>query len=177
MPEMAAECGAEEAALRYRAIVVTTLRQIKGVPDLRLRILPEPDDAAEALRFWLLPRLADRWQMEGAIFRSDGWEIDFGGENEHLVEASGEILCPYLGARWVHAALLGLERGGHRVVGPSSDGSEVFRARALNEMDQPEIRVLPELPVIRNGPHWRDALDGPLGPSLKRALQEESWGA
>jgi hypothetical protein len=119
--EMIADHGAEEAARRYRAVALTTLRQLRGLSDTRLRISAEPDDAAEALRFWLLPRLALRWQMDGAVFRSEGWEIDFGDTGEEFpVHAWGDAMCPFLGARWLHAALLGLERGEHRVIGPTA---------------------------------------------------------
>ena len=122
---MARDHGHGEAARRYRAIVLTLLRQLRGLTHTRLRILPVPDDAAEAIRFWLLPRLADRWQAEDLVFRADGWEIDFGGDlGGYQVEARGEVLCPFLAARWVHTAMLGVERGTHRVVGPASDGGE-----------------------------------------------------
>jgi hypothetical protein len=174
-PEMTKDHGAEEAARRYRAIVVTTLRQLRGLSGTRLRIVPLPMDADEALRFWLLPRLADRWQAEDGVFRSDGWEIDFGGEtDDYQIVSSGEILCPFLGARWVHTALLGMERGTHRVTGPAAGGGEYFRAYSLLENEAAEMRVLPELPVIQNHEHWTQALESPLGPSLKKAWEEEA---
>lgn len=173
LPRMAEEHGNEEAARRYRAIVVTTLRQLRGLAETRLRIVAEPDDADEALRFWLLPRLADRWQAEAGFFRNDGWEIDFGGDSlDFRIEARGEILCPFLGARWVHAAMLGLERGEHEVIGPASGGGEYFRARAAKAGKLIE-RSLPELPVIREHGHWLEALESPLGPALKKAWEEE----
>jgi hypothetical protein len=173
---MAEEHGAEEAARRYRAIVVTTLRQLRGLAETRLRIVAEPADADEALRFWLLPRLADRWQMEGGVFLTDGWEIDFGGESlDYRIEAQGEILCPFLSARWVHAAMLGLERGEHEVIGPASGGGEYFRARAVNAGKLME-RALPELPVIREHAQWLEVMNSPLGPALKKAWEEEGKG-
>lgn len=175
LPLMVEEHGAEEAARRYRAIVITTLRQLRGLSETRLRIVPEPEDADEALRFWLLPRLAERWQAEGAVFRSEGWEIDFGGDSHpYRIEAHGEILCPFLGARWVHTALLGLERGTHRVSGPASGGGEYFHARPVDATGVLEHRLLPELPVIRNHGHWAQALESPLGPALKKAWEEEA---
>lgn len=175
LPEMAADHGPEEAARRYRAIVVTTLRQLRGLSDARLRLAVEPGDADEAVRFWLLPRLAERWQMEDAVFRAEGWEIDFGGKpDEFPIRATGEILCPQLGARWVHAALLGLGRTTHRVSGPAVGGGEYFTARALeNPADLPP-RILPELPVIQTHDHWHQALNSALGPALKRAWEEEA---
>ncbi|MEI8036803.1 MAG: hypothetical protein WCJ14_00290 [Verrucomicrobiota bacterium] len=175
LPLMAADHGPEEAARRYRAIVVTTLRQLRGLADTRLRLLPEPVDAAEAIRFWLLPRLADRWQSTATVFRADGWEIDFGDEPlDYQVEATAEILCPFLCARWVHTALLGLDRGGHRVSGPASGGGgEYLRAGPVTGPDLLEVRTLPELPVIRHHDHWLEALDSPLGPALRKAWEAE----
>jgi glycosyltransferase A (GT-A) superfamily protein (DUF2064 family) len=181
LPMMAEEHGHDEAARRYRAIVVTTLRQLRGLTNTRLRLLAEPDDATEAIRFWLLPRLAESWQGCDSVFRSDGWEIDFGGEPySYQIEAIGEILCPFLGARWVHTALLGLDRGSHRVVGPASGGGEYFRARPvtgpLGDPNLLEERTLPELPVIRNHSQWMEALDTPLGPALMKAWEAEGGG-
>ena len=172
LPEMAAAADPHEAARRYRAIVVTTLRQLRGLADARLRLLVEPDDASEAVRFWLLPRLAERWQADEEIYRSSGWEIDFGGESHGFpIRAEGEILCPHLGARWVHTALLGLGRSVGKVVGPATGGGGYFHAEA--GAGGLPARLLPELPVIRHDEDWRHALDGPLGPALKRAWEEE----
>jgi len=179
LPLMAREHGPDEAARRYRAIVVTMLRQLRGLAGTRLRILPDPEDAAEAIRFWLLPRLAGRWQAADEVFVADGWEIDFGGDSAGcLVVASGEVLCPFLGARWVHTAMLGLERGTHQVRGPARDGGDYFRARPAAAVAPPDVslleeRLLPELPVIRDTREWDEALDSALGPALKRAWEEE----
>jgi glycosyltransferase A (GT-A) superfamily protein (DUF2064 family) len=175
LPEMAAVHGAQEAARRYRAIVLLTLRQLRGLSDARLRLAVEPADADQAVRFWLLPRLADRWQVDDAVFRSVGWEIDFGGDSdEFLIQASGEILCPDLGARWVHTALLGIGRTTHQVIGPAAGGGEYFRADSGEAAAGLVPRILPELPIIRTNEHWDQALDSALGPALKRAWEEEA---
>ena len=174
LPEMADEHGPEEAARRYRAIVVTTLRQLRGLADARLRLAVAPDDAHEAVRFWLLPRLAENWQNHNSVFRSAGWEIDFGGNSDHFpIRATGEILCPQLGARWVHAALLGFGRTTHRVIGPATNGGEYFHAHAAEAPADLTPRILPELPIIQTSDHWHQALDSALGPALKRAWEEE----
>jgi hypothetical protein len=174
-PEMATDHGPEEAARRYRAVAVTTLRQLRGLSEARLRLEANPHDADEAVRFWLLPRLAEKWQSTDGVFRADGWEIDFGGNpGEFPIQASGEILCPFLGSRWVHAALLGLGRTTHQVIGPAVGGGEYFRAHAPAAPAGLEPRILPELPVIRTSEHWQDALDSALGPALKRAWEEEA---
>ena len=175
LPEMAAEHGPNEAARRYRALVVTTLRQLRGLTKARLRLSIAPADADEAVRFWLLPRLSESWQTHDHVFRSEGWEIDFGGSaDEFTVHAHGEILCPYLGARWVHAALLGLDRRSHRIVGPAIGGGEYLRAHASDAPADLPLQQLPELAVVRTGDHWQEALDSALGPALKRAWEEEA---
>ena len=176
LPEMVADHGPEEAARRYRAIVVTTLRQLRGLSDARLRLEIEPQDAQEAVRFWLLPRLAEKWQARDGIFRADGWEIDFSGTtHDFQVHALGEILCPNLGARWVHTALLGIGRATSQVIGPASDGGEYFRAHsAVIATDLPP-RILPELPIIRTSEHWLMMMDSILGPALKKAWEEEGY--
>lgn len=173
LSDMAAEVGGTESARRYRAVALTTLRQLRGLADTRIRLVCRPDDAAEAIRFWLLPKLAERWMHECGVFRSDGWEIDFGGENDGFAAtAEGELMCPDLGARWVHTALLGIERGSHRVRGPAEEGGDYFRAAAAGAGAAVE-RLLPALPVIRLAADWVRALEGPLGRSLKRAWEEE----
>ncbi len=176
LPEMATDHGPEEAARRYRAIVVTTLRQLRGLTDARLRLIVAPVDADEAIRFWLLPRLAPHWQSDGGVFRSDGWEVDFGndgGENFD-VHATGEILCPNLGARWVHAGLLGMGRTATHVIGPASGGGSYFEARAIGASEELPPRILPGLPVIRTSADWQQVMDSALGASLKKAWEEEA---
>lgn len=175
LPKMTEEHGPEEAARRYRAVVLTTLRQLRGLAETRLRLLVSPDDGHEAVRFWLLPRLADSWQADDQVFRTQGWEIDFGGNHDHFpIQASAEILCPNLGARWVQAALLGLGRTTAQVIGPAIGGGEYFRAHAIGNAGNLETRILPELPIIHTSDHWQEAIDSPLGPALKRAWEEEA---
>ncbi len=171
LPEMAMACGAVEAARRYRAIVMTTMRQLRGLADMRIRLAVAPVDADEAVRFWLLPRLAGQWVAAEGVFRADGWEIDFGGGGEFDTSARGEILCPYLGARWVHTALVGHGRSVGEIHGPAIGGGRYFHAPAADPALPP--RRLPELEILATDGQWHEALDGPLGPALKRAWEEE----
>ncbi len=174
LPEMVADHGPDEAARRYRAIVLTTMRQLRGLAEARIRLTADPADADEAIRFWLLPKLAEKWQGDGLAFRTDGWEIDFGGDTSgfHL-HARGEILCPFLGSRWVHTALLGIGSSTAEVIGPATDGGHYFHCHAPDAPPGLQPRILPELPIIRNNGDWEAALASPLGPALKRAWEEE----
>lgn len=174
LPEMAVDHGPEEAARRYRAIAVTTLRQLRGLAESRLRLTVVPTDGHEAVRFWLLPRLAGKWQASDEVYRAEGWEIDFGGDaSDFPVHAHGEILCPQLGARWVHTALLGIGRTTGQVTGPTAEGGEYFQAQAaISSADLPP-RILPPLPIIRTSEQWEEALAGLLGPALKKAWEAE----
>lgn len=175
LPEIAAVHGAEEAALRYRAIVLTTLRQLRYLSDARIRLLVSPEDGEEAVRFWLLPRLSDRWHAKDKIYTTDGWEIDFGhGPGDFTVTASADILCPNLSARWIHAGLLGLGRTAGFVLGPATGGGHYFLAKPQQEDTSLPERILPELPVIHSQEDWEQALDSPLGATLKKAVQEET---
>lgn len=168
--EMAAAVGDDEAVRRYKAVVLSTLRQLKGLVETRIRIAAHPPDADEALRFWLLPRLAERWETDHGVFRTQGWEIDFGTPAlDAVVWAEGDIRCPDLGARWVHAAMIGLERGLHGVAAFSADGELCFRAGHTDA----ELRKLPELALVRNDAEWQRALEGPLGATLRKAWEEE----
>lgn len=174
LPEMAADAGADEAARRYRAIVVTTLRQLQGLENSRIRLIVSPEDGEEAVRFWLLPRLADHWQSGFGIFRSAGWEIDFGNApGEFSIHATADVLCPYVSARWVHAGLLGLGKSAGRIVGPASDGGMYLQATLEDGPGILPDRLLPELLVIRTEKDWQTALDSPLGAALKKAWEVE----
>jgi hypothetical protein len=185
LPEMTATHGPEEAARRYRAVALTTLRQLRGLADARLRLQIDSPDASEAVRFWLLPKLADSWQLTDGIFRSDGWEIEIASPSDgeiilphpsFSIDARGEILCPFLSARWVHAALLGLGRTTGEVIGPATHGDcHYFHALAPVPAAAGLLpRMLPPLPILRTGGDWHDALESPLGAGLKKAWEQEA---
>lgn len=174
LPHIAASHGADEAARRYKAIVLTTLRQLRGLSDSCIEIHCTPDDAVDAIRFWLLPRLADHWQQTSGHFVSDGWQITFAPQQETpSIRATGHILCPWLSARWVHTAMLGLDRGTHHAIGLSPCGEPYFEARANHAADPLEHRPLPPLQIIKTDADWQDALKSPLGPAIKKAWEAE----
>lgn len=174
LPLMALSHGAEEAAARYRALVLTTLRQLRGLPDTEIELLCDPEDAAEAVRFWILPALAQDWSaQQDSLYVTEGWQIRFiSPANQPDVIAEGEVLCPWLGARLVHTALLGLERNSHRVLGLSPCGRPYLQASGYATPNDVPVQHLPAMPIVHNDSDWLAALDSPLGPALKRAHEE-----
>jgi len=174
---MAAEVGPEEAARRYRAVVLTTLRQLRWLDRARLRLSVTPLDGHEAVRFWLLPRLAESWAQADGIFQAQGWEIDFGASapESFAVRARADVLCPMAGSRWVQAALTGLGNSIGSVTGPALGGGTYFSAMPGAAVETSAERILPPLPVIRVHADWLEALESPLGAALGRAWEEDSW--
>ncbi|MGD7652673.1 MAG: hypothetical protein ACQCXQ_05620 [Verrucomicrobiales bacterium] len=169
------DLGPDEAARRYRAVVLTTMRQLRGLEATTIRILTDPADANEAIRFWLLPKLSDHWENNDPDFQTTGWALSFATTAPTAsVRAEADILCPFLSARWIHTALIGIERGGHRVTGPSDDGGHCFNAEPTDAASPLETRALPPLPVVKTAGQWDQALKSPLGPALKKAWKEEA---
>ncbi len=54
---LVATVGDEEAVKRYRSMVVVLLEQLEGLNNTHVRFCYAPDDATDAIKFWLLPQL------------------------------------------------------------------------------------------------------------------------
>ncbi len=173
MPSIAISHGENEACRRYRALVLTTLRQLAGLRDTTIQIDADPEDAAEAIRFWILPCLADTWQAtDDGSYVSTHWRIRFAPPAQApLVHADGEILCPWLGSRLLHTALLGLESGDRQCIGRSDTGQVYLHARSATAHVDSVIHERPPMPIIHSDGDWLEALDSPLGPALKKAYE------
>lgn len=157
--------------------MLTTLRQLRHLKDTTLQITACPADAQEAIQFWLLPHLSDNWAADKNHFRADGWSLCFSTNepaNTATLIAQGDICCPFLSARWVHAAMLGLERGEHRVWAPSQQGSTAFEATSIHLPPHAPIQQLPSLPVIATDADWQEALSSPIGAKLQKAWEQEA---
>lgn len=191
---MALEVGEEESLVRYRATIVASLRQLGNLANSRIRLWVTPDDAADAVRFWLLPRLSDRWRVDDGIFRVAAWELEFRiGHPEESAAAQGyavqgviDLLCPEIGARWVHAAVLGLGRTTRRAVAPLVNGSGCGFLAWNTAHEAPSIdgspptatptlpdRLLPPVRSLENDADWQAFLEAPVGSPLRRAYHEE----
>lgn len=145
---LASTVGAEEAARRYKALVEVLLRQLQGLENCRIRFCYAPDDADDAIRFWLLPLMnASSGESENvylaptALGEKYRQEIDFrpqgqGDLGERMQRAFAEGFtdgyeqiavigtdCPDCGARWINAGFSRMAKeASHGMIGPSLDG-------------------------------------------------------
>ncbi len=147
LPRLAADVGEREATRRHRALVEVLLRQLQGLNDCRLRFCYAPDDAGDAIRFWLLPEMDATSSDQPDIYQSPNGnnsppqQIDFrqqgsGDPGQRLrrafdagfadgfteIAAIGSS-CPACGARWINAAFARLaDSRRDLVIGPGNDG-------------------------------------------------------
>ena len=147
---LAEDIGSDEAARFYKAMVEVLLIQLRGLINCRIRFCYAPDDAGDAIRFWLLPEMDASSGESGGIYvapvytnqQSTHQQIDFrpqgdGDLGDRLSHAFEEGFsdgfesiavigtdCPACGARWINAAFSRLESSSQRngVIGPCPDG-------------------------------------------------------
>ncbi len=125
---LAIDVGNEKSAQYYQAIVEVLLKQLQGLENCRIRFCYTPDDAGDAVRFWLLPKLKATLSVkEPNLFviptaGTQEQEIDFRPQigqtlTERVSAACREGFdhgfteiaairsdCPECGARWINAA-------------------------------------------------------------------------
>lgn len=127
--------GAEPAVLVYRAMVRLLLQQLSGLADCHLRFCYAPDDAQDAIRFWILPEI-----MDAPKIHLDPSQIEFHAQGDgdlgtRLAKATSRGFadgyekvavigsdCIELSSRWVHAAFAQLNDKHDAVIGPTPDG-------------------------------------------------------
>lgn len=153
---LARDVGDEDASRYYKALVEVLLRQLQGLEDCRIRFCYAPDDAEDAIRFWLLPEMrATSSSSEGLYLAPHSHtvdqptqEVDFRPQgNGHLGDRLNRAFkaafeddfneiavigtdCPDCGARWINAAFsrLSSDTGRDIVIGPSTDGGYYLMA-------------------------------------------------
>ena len=132
---LAATVGAEQAATVYRAMVRLLLMQLSGLEQCHLRFCYTPDDAHDAIQFWILPEIMDtpeiKLNLEHIDFRAQG-----GGDlGARLTRAARQAFqegyqkvafigsdCIELSSRWIQAAFAQLNDTHDAVIGPTPDG-------------------------------------------------------
>ena len=132
---LASTVGADSAAAIYKAMVRVLLRQLSGLQDCHLRLCYAPDDAHDAIRFWLLPEIMDSpdidlspdqldFQPQGEgdlgarLTRATAAGFDEGYEKVAVIGSD----CIEISSRWIHAALVQLNDRHDTVIGPTPDG-------------------------------------------------------
>lgn len=132
---LAESLGPEDAAAVYRVLVRILLRQLSGLEECHLRFCFSPDDAGDAVRFWILPEIIDSPDIalspETIDFQPQG-EGDLGtrlarataegfAEDFQKVAVIGSD-CIEISSRWIHAAFAQLNARHDLVIGPTPDG-------------------------------------------------------
>ena len=205
-----ATMGQENAARVYQALVHVLLRQLNGLENCHLRFCYAPDDADEAVRFWILSHIIDHPAL---VF--DETKIDFqpqgeGDLGDRLARAFAQGFdegyekiavigtdCIDVSSRWVHAAFTQLNEKHSIIVGPTPDGgyhllamdqhySKLFQdipwsteetlSTTLTRAEEQNLAVyqLPPLTDIDTEDDYKEALLGPLGPALRKAVKDLS---
>ena len=127
--------GMEQATIVYRAMVRLLLIQLSELEECRLRFCYAPDDAHDAMRFWLLPEIMDVTEIqlnpEHVDFRPQG-EGDLGARlsraaRQAFEEGYQKIAfigsdCIEISSRWIQAAFAQLNDRHEAVIGPTPDG-------------------------------------------------------
>ena len=150
---LAATVGHEEAAKRYRSMVAVLLEQLEGLNNTHVRFCYAPDDATDAIKFWLLPQLRGHTIKQGNSFlftpkkHASPFTIDFAAQGDgdlglRLKRATSQAFddghekvavigtdCVHCGSRWINAAFTQTTPD-RCVVGPSDDGGYYLLATA-----------------------------------------------
>ena len=132
---LAAAVGAERAAAIYRAMVRVLLRQLSGLENCHLRFCFAPDEARDAIRFWLLPEIMDSPEIDLAPDHLDFHPQGEGDLGARLTRATTQAFaegyrkvavigsdCIEISSRWIHAAFVQLNERHDLVIGPTPDG-------------------------------------------------------
>ena len=207
---LAAKVGDDLAVNIYKSMVRILLQQLSGLQDCHLRLCCAPDDAQDAIRFWLLPEIMDSSEMVLSTEHLDFWPQGEGDLGARLTRATAAAFeegyqkvavigsdCIEISSRWIHAALVQLNDRHEVVVGPTPDGgyhllatsrhlpvlfqdipwssSETLDATLARAADSglPHYQ-LPPLPDIDTEEDYQAALDGPLGPRLRKLITQET---
>jgi len=157
---LSAEVGEDEATERYKALVAVLMRQLRGLRDCRASSCDAPEDAEDAVRFWILPQLEGigggqdgvySWAfVEGGIDFAPQGTGDLGermgrqfargfAEGYAKVAAMGSD-CVAMGSGWLNAAFTQLRDEDGVLIGPSTAGGAVLLG--LGQMEGSPFRAM-----------------------------------
>ncbi|MFC5050964.1 DUF2064 domain-containing protein [Rubritalea spongiae] len=144
--QLAASIGDEQANLRYKAIVSVLLEQLEGLSNTHVRFCYAPDDAGDAITFWLIPELRGDVIKRSTDFiftpekNAPPFTVDFHPQGEGSLSSCVQRAtdqafsegyqkvavigtdCVHCGARWINAAFLQTKENSC-VIGPAENGS------------------------------------------------------
>ena len=188
---LASDVGDENATRYYKALVEVLLRQLQGLNNCRIRFCYAPDDAGDAIRFWILPEMRATSGPTQEIYLAPAshlvddpsQEIDFhqqgeGDLGDRLARAFTQGFddgfqevcvigsdCPECGSRWINAAFsrLSADKPRQVVIGPSQDGGYYLLA-----LESPAPGLFEKIP-------WSDSqvLDATLAVAATEELNVE----
>lgn len=153
---LGATTGHEEATKRYKAMVEVLLLQLEGLQNTHVRFCYAPDDAGDAISFWILPLLRGDVIKRSRDFlftpskHAPAFTIDFTPQGEgdlgaRLERATAEAFalgaqkvaimgsdCVHCGSRWINAAFLQTKED-TCVLGPCDDGGYYLLATSSHQ--------------------------------------------
>jgi len=156
---LAKDSDNETAALYFRSMVRVLIRQFRGLEDTQIRFCYAPDDAEEAIKFWILPQFEGNttmtsdglFQIEDEIPTSKTQFVDFqpqgdgdlgdrlergftkGFEDGFSKVAAIGSDCIEIGSRWINRAFGQMKESQHLSIGPTPDGGYYFIGLGRNE--------------------------------------------
>ena len=150
LPKLAADVGEAKASDYYKALIEVMLRQLQGLEKCRVRFCYSPDDASDAAKFWLLPKMDARSSTTEDLYLAPSpastaqlpQEVDFRPQghgdlgqriqrafSDAFAEGYQEIAlldptCIECGARWINATFARFHTKTSRdtVIGPTDKG-------------------------------------------------------
>jgi hypothetical protein len=193
-PTLSNDTSPYEAYLSYKTLVTAIFHQLEGLQDTQVVCYISPEDAIDAVKFWLLPLLRGNVTMiDETRFHltpskaAPSMPIHFRAApappNEDLFQkirhhafADGYKTvsitgtnCPDCGARWIHMAQLFALSQQARVIGECKNHGLYLST----EPQQPiATKTLPHLPKIKTKTDWDSILDSPIGGKLMRIYNE-----
>lgn len=188
---MASETSPEEANYRYQSLVLTLLKQLKGLSHTDIRFIVRPADGIDAVKFWILSELEGTFDVlnESSFLFSPTddtgpYTISFIEdvqksihevreeslrENYSTISIQG-MNCPECGARWIHMAQLLATTKHKKIIGYTDSGSIYLSCTTKGYSG--EAITLPSLPKVKSANDWETALTAPIGGKLNKIYRK-----
>ena len=201
---MVQSAGEKEAHRRYKAMCGALLDQLIGLKKTRVRFCVTPEDAIDAVKFWILPQLAgDITPLTNETFllspekAAASIELEFVANNQKqkhpsiieqqklafeqgyaLVSTMGTS-CPDCGSRWLQMATMLCKNTDDVIIGKDAYDSvyltTVRSPHFVKNTNDVAYVTLPNLPKIKTDGAWKTALESPIGGKLKAHYKKNRY--